>query len=333
MKTSPRISVIVPVYNAEKWLHRCIDSILAQTFTDFELLLIDDGSTDGSGAICDEYGIQDQRVRVFHKPNGGVSSARNLGLDNAKGGWISFVDSDDWIETEYLGCLLHNANGADLSICDFIIKGSNEVWPDKIEDGVITTDKLAYFYTEIFPYCYLTAPWIKLYKKSIIEDSKIRFNENISTLEDTIFVLDYLRKVKIISCINRKLYNYWRLGEGLSRDEDLLMHQMPQISAHVYSSLNKLSELQKIDVLLLYLKILNSRFYKWVFPRQCTLKELYYHFKKLGAHSEIRCLYNVKSDLLGMKYKLILRLISNGQIAIASLGYKMYKIMKNYDMV
>ena len=88
------VSIIVPVYNTEKFLHRCIDSILAQTYTDFELLLIDDGSKDSSGAICDEYAVKDARVRVFHKENGGVSSARNLGLDNAKGEWITFVDSD-----------------------------------------------------------------------------------------------------------------------------------------------------------------------------------------------------------------------------------------------
>ena len=91
------ISVIVPIYNAEKHLQSCIDSILAQTFTDFELLLINDGSKDNSGSICDEYVIKDNRVRVFHKENGGVSSARNLGLDNAIGEWVTFVDSDDWI--------------------------------------------------------------------------------------------------------------------------------------------------------------------------------------------------------------------------------------------
>ena len=85
MNITPKISVIVPVYNAEKYLHRCIDSILSQTFTDFELLLINDGSKDSSGAICDEYAAKDNRVRVFHKENGGVSSARNLGLDNANG--------------------------------------------------------------------------------------------------------------------------------------------------------------------------------------------------------------------------------------------------------
>ena len=96
------ISIIVPVYKAELFLPRCIDSILTQTFTDFELLLIDDGSPDNSGSICDEYALKDKRIRVFHKENGGVSSARNLGLDNAKGEWITFIDADDWISNTFI---------------------------------------------------------------------------------------------------------------------------------------------------------------------------------------------------------------------------------------
>ena len=98
---NPKISVIVPAYNTEKYLRRCIDSILAQTFTDFELLLIDDGSTDQSGEICDEYADKDVRIKVFHKANGGVSSARNVGLDNALGEYICFCDADDWVDNDY----------------------------------------------------------------------------------------------------------------------------------------------------------------------------------------------------------------------------------------
>ena len=94
---NPKISVIIPVYNAEVYLHRCVDSLLSQSFKDFELLLVDDGSVDSSADICDEYANGDERVRVFHKKNGGVSSARNLGLDNARGEWVVFVDADDWI--------------------------------------------------------------------------------------------------------------------------------------------------------------------------------------------------------------------------------------------
>ena len=97
MKEAPKVSIIVPVYKAEKYLQRCVDSILAQTFTDFELLLVDDGPPDSSGIISDRYAATDPRVHVFHKPNGGVSSARNLGIDNARGEWLMFVDADDTI--------------------------------------------------------------------------------------------------------------------------------------------------------------------------------------------------------------------------------------------
>ena len=98
----PKITVIIPVYNAESTLRRCLDSILAQTFTDFECLLINDGSKDRSGEICEEYANKDSRVRVFHKENGGVSSARNVGLDNARGEWITFCDSDDTVMPEWI---------------------------------------------------------------------------------------------------------------------------------------------------------------------------------------------------------------------------------------
>ena len=100
------ISVVVPVYNVEDVLHFCIDSILNQTYSDFELLLVDDGSTDKSGDICDQYARKDTRIRVFHKENGGVSSARNLGIDNANGEYICFIDSDDYVNSEFLDSLI-----------------------------------------------------------------------------------------------------------------------------------------------------------------------------------------------------------------------------------
>ena len=118
--SNPKISVIIPVYNAESTLRRCVDSVLAQTFTDFECLLINDGSKDKSGEICDEYARKDSRVKVFHKENGGVSSARNVGLDNARGEWVSFVDSDDWVEGDILESMYKTAllSGSSLVTCD-----------------------------------------------------------------------------------------------------------------------------------------------------------------------------------------------------------------------
>ena len=119
---SPKVSIIVPIYKAEKYIKRCIDSILAQTFTDWELLLIDDGSPDRSGNICDEYARSDNRVRVFHKENGGVSSARQRGIDEAKGEYTIHVDPDDWVEPEMLRELYDKAMecDADMVICDYI---------------------------------------------------------------------------------------------------------------------------------------------------------------------------------------------------------------------
>ena len=96
----PKISIIIPIYKVEKYIRECLDSILNQTFTDWEALLIDDGSPDNSGVICDEYAAKDNRFKVFHKENGGVSSARNLGLEKATGEWVTFIDADDWIEKE-----------------------------------------------------------------------------------------------------------------------------------------------------------------------------------------------------------------------------------------
>lgn len=108
------VSCIIPVYNTEKYLPRCIESVLAQTFVDWEMLLIDDGSTDASGSICDEYAAKDERIRVFHKENGGISSARNVGLNYAQGEWIFFVDSDDSLPKTSLESLLSRSSDANI---------------------------------------------------------------------------------------------------------------------------------------------------------------------------------------------------------------------------
>ena len=120
VRNRPEISVIVPVYRVEKYLNDCIDSILAQTFTDFELILVDDGSPDGCPALCDAAAAKDSRIRVIHKPNGGVSSARNAGLDTVRGNWIGFVDSDDSIDPSYYEKIPQAAvpSGAEIAIGD-----------------------------------------------------------------------------------------------------------------------------------------------------------------------------------------------------------------------
>lgn len=117
----PLLSIIVPVYDVERYLPKCMDSILAQTFTDFELILVDDGSPDNCPALCDAAAAKDARIRVIHQKNGGLSAARNAGLDAARGAWIGFVDSDDYIAPEMYEALYHavQSTGADLALCDY----------------------------------------------------------------------------------------------------------------------------------------------------------------------------------------------------------------------
>ena len=178
------ISIIVPVYNTEQYLHSCIDSILTQTYTDFELLLIDDGSTDLSGAICDKYAWKDSRVRVFHQKNGGVSSARNLGLDNAKGEWVTFVDSDDAIINipfvsydEDLVIFPHKVLSKDGT--EYLCKLENSVFDNKSKVRNFVKDNST---TSVFK-----TLWSKLYKRDLI--GNLRFDESIKIGEDQVFLL------------------------------------------------------------------------------------------------------------------------------------------------
>ncbi len=200
------VSVIVPIYNSEKYLKRCVDSILSQTFSDFELLLVDDGSTDGSGSICDEYSAKDSRVRVFHKENGGVSSARNLGLDNARGEWITFVDSDDYLEKSFLA-ELSEFEDVDFVISGgrFINKGRNYA-PQSISKMKVEDDLP--FMDEQLMQIYLRTPWAKLYKHSIILQNNLRFDSCLYIGEDTEFNLRYMQSVECVGFSSEALYCY-----------------------------------------------------------------------------------------------------------------------------
>lgn len=204
------ISVIVPVYKAEKYLHRCVDSILAQSYTDFELLLIDDGSPDNSGAICDEYAIKDARVRVFHKKNGGVSSARNLGLDNAKGERVTFCDADDYVTSDWLATFSDAITKAvDLGIQGYYIIDRDKTIKKELLpcQGCTIYDKRGLIVSLMCQgtYGYL---WVKLFKRQIIEDNCIRFDINSTFREDEQFLSKYLEYVTSFSCIDRENYYY-----------------------------------------------------------------------------------------------------------------------------
>jgi len=209
----PKVSIIVPIYNAQKTLHRCVDSILNQDYTDFELLLIDDGSKDDSGEICDAYAQKDKRVRVIHKENSGVSASRNLALDEAKGEFLQFLDADDWITPDATRLLVESAeqNNCDMVISDFYrVIGERLSHKGSIDDadGVVTREEFAGFMMENPADFYYGVLWNKLYDRAIIEKNHLRMDPKISWCEDFMFNLEYIRHCENIFVLQVPIYYY-----------------------------------------------------------------------------------------------------------------------------
>lgn len=207
----PKISVIIPVYKAEQFLAKCLDSILSQTFENWECLLIDDGSPDNSGYICDKYAYNDSRIIVYHKTNGGVSSARNHGIKKSSGEWIMFVDSDDYIEPETLEVSL-KAIGKDVDLVVFGIE-ENHLYnnttksPDLTyigKEGASIQEELE----EADKNGWLQGPVCKLFRRDIIVNNRIFFDPIMSYGEDTKFSFEYFLHCKEVRILHNYLYHY-----------------------------------------------------------------------------------------------------------------------------
>lgn len=212
---NPAISVIVPVYKVEKYLNKCIDSILSQTFTDFELILVDDGSPDNCPAICDEYAMKDERIKVIHKENGGLSSARNAGLDIALGEFVCFIDSDDFIHHDFCNVLYQHLNNSDALFCacrSFDFTNYDQIY---IQESKITTIKKC-TYLEFFQerlYLGGFAIWNKMFRRELFNN--IRF-QNGKIHEDIFFSSELLKfKDSAVILIDSQLYFYLMRKDGI----------------------------------------------------------------------------------------------------------------------
>lgn len=207
-----KISVIIPVYNVENYLHRCIDSIIHQTHKNLEIILVNDGSTDNSGNICDEYAAKDDRIIVIHKKNEGSSCARNAGLEVAKGNYISFVDSDDFINVTMLEKILKNIIEYNLDVIEIPPKFSHEnnVFDDTliIEDPILATKRVIEDVT--------FAVWRRVFKKSIIED--MRFIPGIIH-QDVFYTMDMLKRITRHGFLNSELYYYNSDSDSIIRSK------------------------------------------------------------------------------------------------------------------
>lgn len=219
-----KISVIVPVYNVEQYLSRCIDSILAQTFTNFELLLIDDGSTDGSGKICDEYSVKDSRIRVFHKENGGVSSARNLGLRKFTGDYVVFADSDDMVTSQWLETYSLNIDKYKCDICfQGYVSVPNDCCGNNIQnkdincvEGTLVDDN-AFFNFFKNNWVSFSATWSKCFSAAVIRENDIEFKLEYNLYEDFLFTTRFLSYSKKVAIASSAGYLYRRTPSGLSQ--------------------------------------------------------------------------------------------------------------------
>lgn len=214
----PLVSIIVPIYKVESYLRRCLDSIVNQTYTNLEIILVDDGSPDACPQICDEYAAKDKRIMVIHKENGGLSDARNAGLDTCKGNYISFVDSDDWVTKNYIECLLNIAisEDADITIGNhfFAYKGHiDKATPFKSSaysqkeaiNQIITQQTLSW-----------GASWGKIYKKRIFDNYKFPIGK---VHEDDYTSYKFVYEAKKIFCINQYLYYYFQRDNSISKTD------------------------------------------------------------------------------------------------------------------
>lgn len=223
MGSIPDISIIIPVYNADKYLGKCLDSIICQDYSDFEIILINDGSSDGSGSICEQYSHNDKRIKYIATENGGASKARNRGIEIAGGKYIWFIDADDWIEKNAISKLMNGElsditffgfkkykNEHEFSVCQIESRDITYYSADipKVMDKLFMSKQLFWGYT-----------WNKFFTSEIIKRYGIRFREDLIIAEDAIFTFEYCRYIKSLTIRDITPYNYRILGNSLSHSK------------------------------------------------------------------------------------------------------------------
>lgn len=212
------ISVIVPVYNMDKYVNRAIDSLLHQTYKDYEIILVDDGSTDKSGDICDEFARNEEIIRVVHKVNGGLSSARNVGMDHAKGKYVIFPDPDDWVEPNYLQFLydLQQKYDVNLAISGHFVddnKGSR-VHNKNGKECILTRNESLELVLRSYGFCGFA--WNKLYNLELIKEYDLKFNLEFGMAQDLYFAFEYLLKCERVAYNPIPTYHYFQHEGGVT---------------------------------------------------------------------------------------------------------------------
>lgn len=237
-RMEPFVSIIVPVYNAELYLERCISSVLAQEYKNFELILVDDGSKDASPEICDRYALQDDRIKVIHKENSGVSDSRNMALERAEGDYLQFLDVDDWLTPEATKLFVQCAekSGCDMVIADFYrVSGENLSHKGDIEkEGLLTREEFADFMMENPADFYYGVLWNKFYRRELVERWKLRMDPAISWCEDFIFNLEYIRHCRTIYALQVPVYYYVKTKGSLVNSQGASINNTIRMKLNVF---------------------------------------------------------------------------------------------------
>ena len=235
-----KISIIVPVYNAQQYLRRCLDSINKQTYQNYEVILVDDGSTDNSIKICNEYAKQDNRYVVISKENSGVSDTRNIGIDNATGEYITFVDSDDELEDYHIFNLINllEITKSEMTVTSFYkVIGERKELIDQSDNKITFTSKSNFIEMLLsrFAGAYYGAVWNKVYLSEIIKSNKIKFNTEVDFFEDYMFNIEYLRYVESVSISHVSSYDYYvDISNSISK-KNRNTKEMAVIYKHIYN--------------------------------------------------------------------------------------------------
>lgn len=338
------ISVIVPIYNAEKYMEKCVKSIMMQTYTKIEIILIDDGSRDNSSKICDKLAKEDTRIRVIHKENEGVASARNAGIHLSKGEFITFVDSDDWIEKDFIETLYNTLerNKVDVVRGNYYREGKNKTLESgrmnnfeniKIqeEDDELRKELLK----SILNGSLLSYVWLLLIKKKLLIEKKIQFKRNISFMEDTMFYLEIVATKASMYIINKSIYHYNNnlqsasksLGNAQKNILNILnVNKEMNIILNKYDVANK-KELN-IEMSTNHINMILNLYFNLYKEKAINTKDLKCDITKIMEKDKlVEILKNANSKIMPLHFKIQYWCVKNQRINILILYYKIRRIL------
>lgn len=336
------ISFIVPVYNVEKYLERCLESILRQTSQDFEIVLVDDGSTDSSGEICDKYAEIHNCISVYHKKNGGLASARNYALKYVKGEWIAFVDSDDWIEEDYVEEVLKVSNSNHQY--ESIVFG---YYIDYVENDYTLHRKLEINNNMNLPQVMeqmekkgmFNSVCNKLYSNQLLQKYEIRFEKGMEPGEDLLFNCNYFQHISTCSVSDRELYHYMRQGENtLTKKYDPNLYEKIQFfdkaRVDLYDALKMRSERYQNLLYKYYFAYITSCVYNnYGLGNGVSFRKRIIFYQKLFSNARLSMAIEKlqKTDTLNSLYeKLFIKLYGLKNAVVMELVYKVLFFFRNY---